>query len=77
MLKEFEKAALKLEEPQMRTFGIIGDDGLYTNLGLLLSDQCDHSIKTAAFEGITISQFEDLYEFDGSVMKHMELKSLK
>lgn len=71
ILKEFDKVDLKIEEPQMRTLGVIGDDGLYTNLGLLLSDQCHHSIKAAVFEGTTKNQFKDRYEFDGSVMKQM------
>lgn len=69
--KEFDKTELKLEEPQMRTLEIIGEDGLYTNLGLLLSDQCHHSIKAAVFEGTTKNQFRDRYEFDGSVLKQM------
>lgn len=71
MHKEFDRADLKIEEPQMRTLGMIREDGLYTNLGLLLSDQCQHSIKAAVFEGTTKNQFRDRYEFDGSVMKQM------
>lgn len=71
LLKEFEKAKLKLEEPQMKTLGIIGEDGLYSNLALLLSDQCHHSIKAAVFEGNTKNLFKDRYEFDGSVLKQM------
>ncbi len=71
LIKEFEKSGIQIDQPQMRTLGIIGDDGLYTNLGLLLSDQCHHSIKAAVFEGSTKSQFRDRYEFDGSVMKQM------
>jgi len=71
MSKEFDKVDLKIEEPQMRTLGIIGDNGLYTNLGLLLSDQCHHSIKAAVFEGTSKNQFKDRYEFEGSVMKQM------
>ena len=69
--KEFEKSGLKLEEPQMKTLGIIGDDGLYTNLGMLLSEQCYHSIKAAVFEGTSKNKFRDRYEFDGSLMRQM------
>lgn len=71
LLKEFEKSEMDIDQPKMRTLGIVGDDGLYTNLALLLSDQCHHSIKAAVFEGSTKSQFKDRYEFDGSVMKQM------
>ena len=47
----------------------------YTNLGLLLSDQCVHTIKVAAFEGTTQQEFKDRKEFpalcSGRWMKYM------
>lgn len=33
----------------MKTLGFINEDNLFTNLGLLLSDQCMHSVKVAIF----------------------------
>ncbi len=69
--KVFKEATIKLEESQMKTLHIIDDDGLYTNLGLLLSEQCQHTIKVAVFEGHTKEIFKDRYEFSGSVMKQM------
>lgn len=69
--KEFRKADIKLETLQMKTLKIIGEDDLYTNLGLLLSDQCYHSIKAAVFEGTSKNKFKDRYEFSGSVIKQM------
>ena len=34
------------------SLGIVNsDDGLFTNLALLLSDECEHTIKAAIFEG--------------------------
>lgn len=71
LTKEFDSAGLKLERPQMKTLGIFGDDGLYTNLGLLLSDQCHHSVKAAVFEGTSKNHFRDRYEFEGSLMRQM------
>lgn len=71
LLTEFDKAGLSLENPQKKTLGILGEDGLYTNLGLLVSDQCNHSIKAAVFEGTSKNYFLDRYEFEGSVMKQM------
>mgnify|MGYP000579788596 FL=1 len=47
--KQFAKKDLPLGEAQMKTLGIMTHDGVYTNLGLLLSDQCVHTIKMAAF----------------------------
>ena len=71
LLKEYEEANIKLEAPQMKSLGLVDQDDLFTNLGLLLSDQCQHSIKAAVFEGATKTVFKDRYEFVGSVMKQM------
>ena len=61
-----------LEQPQMKTLGIINQDGIYTNLALLLSDQCVHTIKTAVFEGKNQNIFKDRKEFTGSLFAQME-----
>ena len=47
-------------------------DGVYTNLGLLLSDQCVHTLKMAVFEGTTQNEFKDRKEFSGSLFRQME-----
>lgn len=62
---EFQSRNLVIGENQMKTLGIINIDGLYTNLGLLLSDQCLHTVKAAVFEGTTKTVFKDRCEFSG------------
>ncbi|TCO68733.1 RNA-binding domain-containing protein [Marinisporobacter balticus] len=69
--KEFDTANIKIEKSQMKTLHLIGEDGLYSNLGLLLSDQCSHTIKLAVFEGTTKEIFKDRYEFSGSLLKQL------
>lgn len=69
--KEFKTANVKLEEAQMKTLHIIGEDELYSNLGLLLSEQCAHTIKLAVFEGTSKEIFKDRYEFTGSLFKQL------
>lgn len=69
--KEFKEANINIENAQMRSLGLIGEDGLYVNLGLLLSDQCIHTIKLAVFEGTTKEIFKDRYEFRGSLFKQL------
>ena len=64
--KEFNEANLTFEKEQMKTLHILGYDGLYSNLGLLLSDQCIHTIKAATFQGNKKTIFKDRYEFKGS-----------
>jgi len=48
------------------------DDGLYTNLGLLLSDQCETTTKVALFQGTDKEIFRDRKEFGGSILKQLE-----
>ena len=47
-------------------------DGVYTNLGFLLSDQCVHTIKAAVFQGTTQNEFKDRKEFSGSLLRQMD-----
>ena len=69
--KEFETRDIPFSSPQMQTLKIISPDGLYTNLGLLLSDQCPHTVKAAVFEGTDQSVFKDRREFSGSLMRQL------
>lgn len=68
---EFKIAGLKFGEPQMSTLGIIDQDNQFTNLGLLLSDECQHTIKVAVFEGTSKAIFRDRKEFGGSLFKQL------
>lgn len=69
--RELEVRGIALEKPQMRTLGLVSDDGLYTNLALLLSDQCEHSIKMALYQGSDKTVFRNRKEFTGSILKQM------
>jgi ATP-dependent DNA helicase RecG len=69
--EDFGRCGVALAEGQMRTLGIIGADGLYTNLGLLLSDQCTHTIKFAVFSGTKKGAFRTRKEIEGSVLRQM------
>lgn len=69
--KEFERRSIDIEVQQMQTLKIVNHDGIYTNLGLLLSEQCVHTIKAAVFEGTDQSVFKDRHEFTGSLMKQL------
>jgi ATP-dependent DNA helicase RecG len=70
--KEFADRNIKFGQTQMKTLGIMTQDGVYTNLGLLLSDQCVHTIKAAVFEGNNQNQFKDRKEFTGSLFQQMD-----
>lgn len=68
----FEKQGLKLGTEQQRTLGFLTVDGYYTNLGLLFSDQCEHSIKCARYLGNDKLDFQDRKEFKGSILTQVE-----
>ena len=67
----FENKQIPFGEAQKRSLGLIGEDGTYTNLALLLSDQCTHTVKIAVFEGEQKTVFKDRREFCGSLLKQL------
>ena len=69
--KEFQLRKVELGMQQMRTLKLIDQDGLYSNLAMLLSDQCVHTIKVAVFQGKDQTVFKDRREFAGALMKQM------
>lgn len=69
---EMQKRLIELGTSQMRTLKLIGEDGLYTNLALLLSDQCETTTKVALFQGTDKEVFRDRKEFTGPILKQLE-----
>ena len=67
----FKKNNLVFGLSQKKTLGLIGEDDLFTNLTLLLSEQCNHTLKVAVFEGIEKNIFKDRKEFKGSLLKQV------
>lgn len=47
-------------------------DDKYTNLALLLSDQCQHTTKIAVFGDIDNTVFKDAKEFGGSIFRQLD-----
>lgn len=47
-------------------------DDHYTNLALLLSDQCQHTIKVAVFADESNTVFKDAKEFSGSIFEQLD-----
>lgn len=69
---EMQRRLIEVGPSQMRTLKLIGEDGLYTNLALLLSDQCETTTKVALFQGTDKELFRDRKEFSGSILKQLE-----
>ena len=70
--KQFEKQNIPLNAAKMQTLGMISADGIYSNVALLLSDQCPSTIKAATFSGEDKGSFQDRREFGGSLFQQME-----
>ena len=68
---QFKQLNLPFEQQHRRTLGLINEEGYFTNLGLLLSDQCEHSIKCARYDGFDKLHFQDRKEFHGSIIKQV------
>ena len=68
----FKKKRVKFGQAQKLTLNIISPDGTYSNLGMLLSDQCIHTIKMAVFDGSKKSIFRDRQELTGSLLEQLE-----
>ena len=68
----FKRRGVSFGAAQMRTLRMIGEDGMYTNLAFLLSDQCAHSLKMAVFEGGRKSVFKDRLELSGSLLAQLD-----
>lgn len=69
--KEMEKRNFEFTEVQMKNLGILSSDSIFTNMGLLVSDQCKHSIKFAVFQGTDKLIFKDRKEFTGSLFEQL------
>ncbi|NLO41258.1 MAG: AAA family ATPase [Ruminiclostridium sp.] len=69
--KEMERRNVEFTDVHMRNLGILSSDNIYTNMGLLVSDQCKHSIKFAVFQGSDKLVFRDRKELTGSLFDQL------
>jgi len=69
--REFTVRNVPFGVSQQKTLGLMNADSIYTNLALLLSDQCVHTVKLAVFEGTAKAVFKDRREFTGSLLKQL------
>jgi ATP-dependent DNA helicase RecG len=70
--QQFDIRGIAFGAKQMKTLGFYDEDQLYTNLALLISDQCPHIIKAAIFKGDDKTDFKHRQEFAGSLLKQLD-----
>lgn len=69
----FRKHGVDFGEDKYVALGMKNHElNLFTNLGLLLSEQCTHTIKAAVFSDEQNTIFKDRKEFSGSIFKQLE-----
>lgn len=69
----FKKHNIPFSQDKYKSLGIVNiNDGQFTNLGLIVSDQCSHTIKVAVFADEDNTGFIDHREFGGSVFSQIE-----
>lgn len=67
----FKQYGVEFSTEKYRALGIT-KNGIFTNLALLLSDQCPHTTKIAVFNDESCTEFRDSREFGGSIFKQFE-----
>ena len=69
----FARYNIEFEETKYRVLGITTPaDGLYSNLALIISDQCAHTTKIAVFADDENTKFRDSKEFGGSIFEQLD-----
>jgi ATP-dependent DNA helicase RecG len=67
----FEQKGVAFGINQQKSLHFKNTEGIFTNLGLLFSDQAVHTVKLAVFEGLEKDIFRDRQEFSGSLLKQL------
>ena len=69
----FKRYGVEFGSEKYRALGVTQkSDELYTNLALIISDQCAHTTKVAVFGDESNTTFKDNKEFGGSIFKQLE-----
>lgn len=69
----FKKYGVDFSKEKYRVLGITQNSiDLYTNIAMIVSDQCRHTIKVAVFADEANTIFKDSREFNSSVFKQLE-----
>lgn len=68
----FKDSNIPFADSNKKSLYLIDENGYYSNAALLLSDQCEHIIRCAVYEGTGKTTFKTRKEFSGSILKQMD-----
>ena len=70
--KAFRENDVVFSRKNYRALGITDSTGdMYTNMALIVSDQCNHTVKVAVYADESNTEFRDTKEFTGSVFEQL------
>jgi ATP-dependent DNA helicase RecG len=71
--KAFDRYNVEFAPNKYRTLGLtVQSDEMYSNLALVISDQCSHTTKVAVFADEANTKFRDSKEFGGSIFEQLD-----
>lgn len=70
--RTFDAHDIPFDEVTLRNLGIIGRDGFYTNLGLLISDQNPYPLRCASFNDDALAEIINRIDCEGSIFRQAE-----
>ncbi|MCF0237856.1 MAG: putative DNA binding domain-containing protein [Sphaerochaetaceae bacterium] len=68
----FSRRSILFNEPQKISLGLENKEGIYSNLGFILSDQNSYTIKAAVFQSDDETVFLDRKEFSGPIFEQID-----
>lgn len=68
----FERRNVSFDEGSFKTLGLYAEDGFYSNLALLISDQNPYAIRCAVFNDDAFTEFISSREFTGSIFRQYD-----
>ena len=71
MQAQLKNLAIPFTTMEQKNLGILGENHLYTNLGLLVSDLCPFTIKVSVFDEKDKGALKATKEFSGSILKQL------
>lgn len=71
--KAFDRYNVEFAPNKYRALGVtVQSDEMYSNLALVISDQCTHTTKVAVFADEANTKFRDSKEFGGSIFEQLD-----
>lgn len=72
LTKVLKFKGIELNIAKKQELGLIGQDSLYTNLAMLLSDQCSHGFQMTRYAGVEYGEAQEHREVSGSLLTQLK-----